>query len=296
MEHRKSVRVQTHYRSDLCITHNTNSHRTFFKVRQRSTIFLTLLHPLEILDNRVLRSARRVASILRQPASLRATRSRASCRVAPKVLIPLRLSPRSPCVTRYRANVPPILVLVLNSPRRKLIRVLRRPVRVTPRPVIPPFPLKSGRISDFSVASNYPFGPITLVLESPAYLVELSKATRGQKVEWVPPAVQKVLVNRYLVRCILGCPSSNRIGILIDYPLGNESLSNRFCPTLEGVTFINAEKEPLSLRTRPLNDSVEDLVLSSPVLVRVMVVLLPLLVCPRVPTTCIPLFYPCVVL
>lgn len=48
--------------------------------------------------------------------------------------------------------------------------------------------------------SNYRLGPATVLFVEPAYFVELSNATEGQKVECVRPAVQKVLVSLVLPR------------------------------------------------------------------------------------------------
>lgn len=93
----------------------------------------------------------------------------------------------------------------------------------------PRFWPNNGRANDVIVAVTNPFGPITRVFVEPAYLVSLSNATEGQKVECVSPAAQKVRVKVRLVSCILGWPVSTRSGILIKRLLGNRRFLSPLC-------------------------------------------------------------------
>lgn len=233
-------------------------------------------------ESRVPNNARWVASILRQAAPLRRTSSNASAKVPLRVVIrPLQPLPPSPS-TRQDISVLPILALVLSNPRLKVRRVLLRRVPVTCWWVTNAFSPNSGRAREVSVEAINPFGPATSLFIEPAYLVSLSKATDGQKVEPVRPAIQNVRLRLCLVTCMLGWPESTRSGIFIDKCEANRRLKSPFSVTPRGALVSSKDRSPLIRPTRLLKLTIEPLILQQAVSTREMVVLLVRFVLTRV--------------
>lgn len=203
-------------------------------------MFRTLLKWLVTRDSRVESSDRRVASILRQAASSRPTSSLASLMVCLSVLT-RRICRLVPVwVDRYRARVPPILVLVPSSVRRNVSPALLRRVPVTPMWVWPvPVP-KTGRRSDVVVDYSTPLGLPTFTLSPPAYLSALSSATAGQRVECVLSAVQQDRTSEHLVSWTLGWPESTRMGMFIARLLGSCRFLSWLCLTRRGFLVSSA--------------------------------------------------------
>lgn len=112
-----------------------------------------------------------------------------------------------------------------------------------------------------------------MLLLPPAYLRTFERATPGQKVVWVVPAVQNVRVSLTLVRCMLGWPESSRKGILTEIALGKVVLVRLSCLTERDGTVSTVDRVPLALETSPCTDNRDVLSCTMPVPVRNMLVL-----------------------